>query len=150
MIKADNLQKFHPGVRIKDGSGITLSAVQTAIEKGAEDIGIPVAFHDDQVKSGSLFNSSVEDCIVMYHPDHERDYFKFCIRVARQGNSAFVSVNNFGESKQIAKANYAENSKREGGPMLDRLVMTIGRSKQKLEEEQMYYQCIFDIFDEII
>lgn len=149
MIKADNLRKFHPGVRIKNGSGITLSAVQTAVEKGAEDIGIPVAFYDDQVKSGGLFNSSVEDCIVMYHPDHERDYFKFCIRVGRQGNYAFVSVNNFGESKQIAKANYAENSKREGGPMLDRLVMTIGRSKQKLEEEQMYYQCIFDIFDEI-
>ncbi len=149
MIKADNLRKFHPGVRIKNGSGITLSAVQTAVEKGAEDIGIPVAFYDDQVKSGGLFNSSVEDCIVMYHPDHERDYFKFCIRVGRQGSYAFVSVNNFGESKQIAKANYAENSKREGGPMLDRLVMTIGRSKQKLEEEQMYYQCIFDIFDEI-
>lgn len=149
MIKADNLRKCHPGVRIKNGSGITLPAVQTAVEKGAEDIGIPVAFYDDQVKSGGLFNSSVEDCIVMYHPDHERDYFKFCIRVGRQGSYAFVSVNNFGESKQIAKANYAENSKREGGPMLDRLVMTIGRSKQKLEEEQMYYQCIFDIFDEI-
>ena len=29
-------------------------------------------------------------------------------------------------------------------------VMTLGKSKQKLEEEQMYYQCVFDIFDEII
>lgn len=150
MIKADNLREFRPSVRFKDGSGVTLPAVQKAIEKCAEGMDIPVAFYDDQVKSGVLFNSSVEDCIVMYHPDHERDYFKFCIRVARQGSYAFVSVNNFGESKQMAKANYAENSKREGGPMLDRLVMTIGRSKQKLEEEQMYYQCIFDIFGEII
>lgn len=158
MIKADNLRKFHPGVRIKNGSGITLSAVQTAVEKGAEDIGIPVAFYDDQVKSGGLFNSSVEDCIVMYHPDHERDYFKFCIRAGRQGSYAFVSVNNFGESKQIAKANYAESAyaERQGkslghkiGSMIDEGIMTIGKNKQKLEEEQMYYQCIRDIFDEI-
>lgn len=149
MIKADNLREFRPTVQFKNSSGVTLSAVQEAIEKCAEDMEIPVAFYDDQVKSGSLFNSSVEDCIVLYHPDHMHDYFKFCIRTKRQGRYAFVSVNNFGESKQIAKANYAENSKKEGGSMLDRLIMTAGRNKQKLEEEQMYYQCIFDIFDEV-
>lgn len=159
MIKADNLREFRPSVRFKDGSGVTLPAVQKAIEKCAEGMDIPVAFYDDQVKSGVLFNSSVEDCIVMYHPGHERDYFKFCIRVARQGSYAFVSINDFGESQQMKKAGYAEGYKadRKGkslsykmGSLIGEGVMTLGRSKQKLEEEQMYYQCIFDIFDEII
>ena len=122
-------------------------------------MGIPVAFYADQVKSGGLFNSSVEDCIVMYHPEHQNDYFKFCIRVGRQGTYAFVSVNDFGQSKQMNKASYAENYKadRKGksmsykvGSMIGQGVMTLGKSKQKLEEEQMYYQCVFDIFDEII
>ena len=31
----------------------------------------------------------------MYHPEHERDYFKFCIRVKRQGTYAFVTINDF-------------------------------------------------------
>lgn len=159
MIKADNLREFRPSVRYKDGSGITLQTVQNAIKDCAQQMGILVAFTSDQVKSGGLFNSSVEDCIVMYHPEHENDYFKFCIRVNRQGTYAFVSVNDFGQSKQMAKANRADFAKqdRQGkdmsykvGSMVTQGIMNIGKSKQKLEEEQMYYQCIFDIFDDII
>lgn len=159
MIKADELREFRPTVRYQNGEGITLSTVQDAIKDCAMKMGIPVAFSNDQVKSGGLFNSSVEDCIVLYHPEHEKDYFRFCIRVKRQGVYAFVSVNDFGKSKQMNKAAYAESYKadRKGqsmsykmGSMIGQGVMTLGRSKAKLEEEEMYYQCIFDIFDEIV
>ena len=34
--------------------------------------------------------------------------------------------------------------------MIGQGIMTIGKSKAKLEEENMYYQCVFDIFDEIV
>ena len=59
----------------------------------------------------------------------------------------------------MKKATYAENYKadRKGksmgykvSSMIGQGVMTLGRSQQKLEEEKMYYQCVFDIFDEII
>lgn len=159
MIKADELREFRPTVRYQNGEGITLSTVQEAIKDCAMKMGIPVAFSNDQVKSGGLFNSSVEDCIVMYHPEHERDYFRFCIRVKRQGSYAFVMVNDFGQSKQLNKANTAEFMKqdRKGqsmsykvGSMIGQGLRTLGKSSQKLEEEQMYYQCVFDIFDEIV
>lgn len=159
MIKADTLREFRPGVRYRDGSAITLEAVQQVLTEAAQNLGIPVAFYNDQVKSGSIFNSTVEDCIVMYHPDHEHDYFKFCIRVGRQGTYAFISVNDFGQSKQMDKAARVEFGKadRKGksmsykvGSMIGQGIMTMGRNKQKLEEEQMYYQCVFDIFDDII
>jgi len=159
MIKADELREFRPQVRYPNGEGITLSTVQDAIKDCAMKMGIPVAFRGDQVKSGGLFNSSVEDCIVMYHPEHERDYFKFCIRVKRQGSYAFVMVNDFGQSKQMNKANTAEFMKqdRKGqsmsykvGSMIGQGLRTLGKSSQKLEEENMYYQCVFDIFDEIV
>ena len=150
MIKADELREFRPQVRYQNGEGITLSTVQEAIKDCAMKMGIPVAFRGDQVKSGGLF---------MYHPEHERDYFKFCIRVKRQGVYAFVSINDFGQSKQMNKAGYAESYKadRKGqsmsykvGSMIGQGIMTIGKSKAKLEEENMYYQCVFDIFDEIV
>ena len=159
MIKADTLREFRPSVRYKDGNGITLQTVQEAIKDYAQGMGVPVAFYNEQVKSGGLFNSSVEDCIVMYHPEHQNDYFKFCIRVGRQGTYAFVYVNDFGQSKQMAKADRAEFAKqdRKGksmsyrvGSMIGSGIANIGKSKQKLEEEQRYYQCVFDIFDEII
>jgi hypothetical protein len=95
----------------------------------------------------------------MYHPEHATDYFRFCIRVKRQGIYAFVYINDFGKSSQMAKADRAEFAKadRKGktmsykiGSMIGQGIANIGKSKQKLEEEQMYYQCISDIFDEIV
>lgn len=159
MIKSDKLMEFRPSVRYKDGSSLTLSVLQEAIEDCAQGMDIPVAFYKDEVKSGGLFNSSTEECLVMYHPEHENDYFKFCIRIGRQGTYAFVSVTNFGTSKQMAKAERAEFAKedRKGktmsykvGSMIGSGIANIGKNKRKLEEEQMYYQCVFDIFDEII
>lgn len=159
MIKADDLREFRPGVRYKDGSGVTLQTVQDATKDAAQGIGIPVAFYADQVKSGGLFNSSTEDCICLYHPEHQNDYFKFCIRVTHQGTFAFVSVNDFGKSSQMLKAGRTEAYKedRKGkdmsykiGSMIGQGISTLGKNKQKLEQEQMYYQCVMDIFDEIV
>jgi hypothetical protein len=166
MIKADELREFRPQVRYQNGEGITLMTVQEAIKDCAMKMGIPVAFRWDQVKSGGLFNSSVEDCLVIYHPEHERDYFKFCIRVRRQGVYAFVDINEFGESKQMNKAYRSELAKegakgylkagdeyeagKMAGKVIGGLIGSLGKSKAKLEEEQMYYQCVFDIFDEIV
>lgn len=159
MIKIDELREFRQQVRYQNGEGITLMTVQEAIKDCARKMAIPVAFRGDQVKSGGLFNSSVEDCLVMYHPEHERDYFKFCIRVKRQGVYAFVLINDFGQSSQMNKAGRAEAYKAERAgkgmsykisSLIGQGLSTIGKSKSKLEEEQMYYQCVFSILDEIV
>lgn len=166
MIKADDLREFRPQVRYQNGESITLTTVQDAIKDCAMRMGIPVAFTSDQVKSGGLFNSNIDDCLVMYHPEHERDYFRFCIRIRRQGSYAFVDIHEFGTSKQMNKAYRSELAKEsvkgyfkagneyDTGKMIGQAIGgalgSIGKSKAKLEEEQMYYQCVFDIFDEIV
>lgn len=159
MIKEKDLREFRDMVRYRDGQGITLQTVQDALQDCADKMGIQVAFKSDQVKSGGLLNSSVDDCIVMYHPQHENDYFKFCIRVRKQGLNAYVSVNDFGQSKQMAKAGRAESYQqdRQGkdlsykiGSVIGQAITTIGSNKAKLEEEKMYYDCIFELFDEIV
>ncbi|MGL4607617.1 MAG: hypothetical protein ACRCU3_09160 [Eubacteriaceae bacterium] len=162
MIKADNLREFRPTVRYKDGDGITLQTIQDAIYYCAQNMKIPVEFRSDQVKSGGLFNSQVDDCIVLYHPEHPNDYFNFCVRVSKQGTYAFVAINDFGKSKQINNANIAQFMKEDrqgqtisykvGSLMAEGIGKVLGgaQSKQKFEEENNYYQCIFDIFDEIV
>lgn len=159
MIKADELREFRPVVRYRDGKNITLQIVQDAITDCALSMGIPVAFYADQVKSGGMFNKTIEDCIVLYHPEHQYDYFKICVRVSHQGSYAFVSAMDFGTSKQIKKADMARACKedRKGksmsykvGSLIGQGITTIGRNKTKLEEEKNYYACIVDIFDEIV
>ena len=159
MIKIDELREFRPDVYYKDGTDVTLQSVQAAIMRYAQDRGIPIAAYTDQVKSGNILNKSIEDCIVLYHPEHRSDYFKFCVRVKHQGNYAFVSIMDFGTSKQMKKAGQTEAYKesRQGqslsfkiGSLIGQGLVSIGKSKTKLEEEQNYYTCITDIFDEII
>jgi len=36
------------------------------------------------------------------------------------------------------------------GSMIGQGIRSLGGNKQKLEDENNYYQCIFDIFDEIV
>lgn len=166
MIKADELREFRPQVRYQNGDGITLWTVQEAIKDCAAKFAIPVAFKNEQVKSGGLFNSSIEDCIVMYHPEHEKDYFRFCIRVHHQGVYAIVSVNELGQSKQMDKAYRSEIAKQgvkdyihskdemATGQAIGRVIGgtlgSLGKSKKKLEEEKTYYQYVATIFDEIV
>jgi len=159
MISVDVLREFRPIIRYPDGSSITLYAVQNAITERAKEMGLPIAFYQDQVKSGGMFNKVIEDCIVMYHPAHPNDYFKFCIRVSHQGSYAFVNIMDFGSSKQMSKAGQiaAYKEDRQGqsmsykvGSLIGQAFASIGSNKAKLEEEQNYYSCITDLLDEII
>lgn len=159
MIKIDELREFRPTYRFEDGASISLEAVQNALAAEAEKHDVPVAFYADQVKSGSLFNKQIEDCIVMYHPEHRYDYFTFCIRVQHQGSMAYVAVNDFGSSKQMdkfARAEYAKQDRKgkelsyQIGSMIGAGIRNIGKSKQKLEEEQNYYGVVQYVLDQVI
>ena len=159
MIKSDELREFRPNIRYKEGSYVTLQSLNNAIMSYAQSMGLPLASYADQVKTGNIFSKTVEDCIVFYHPEHKSDYFKFCVRVVYQGNYAFVSVMDFGESKQMKKADqanaYRESRKGQSmsfkvGSLIGQGFASIGKNKSKLEEEQRYYSCVADVFDEVV
>ncbi len=159
MIKIDELREFRPTYRFEDGASITLDRIKQALLDESNEKGIPIAFYEDQVKSGGLFNKQIEDCLVMYHPEHRYDYFLFCIRVHHEGSLAYIAVNDFGSSKQMDKFTRAENAKmdRQGkdlsyqiGSMIGSGLRNIGKSKQKLEEEQNYYGAVEYLLDQVI
>lgn len=111
MIKEKDIAEFRPQVRFQNGQGITLDTVKNALTDCARANSIPVAFESDQVKFGGLIGGKTEDCLVLYHPDHRRDYFNFVITVAHQSSYAFVSVYGGGESKQMKKQDAAAAAK---------------------------------------
>ena len=162
MIKEKDLREMRPQVRYKNGQDITLQTVQNALSDAADEAGIPIAFRDDEVKYGGLIGGSTEPCIVLYHPEHPTDYFNICVRVKHQGAYAFVTVNDFGQSRLLGNQGsheylvdtlkHGSNSERIGALMgagVRRLVKG-GRNNQKLEEEQNWYAMVEDIFDEIV
>ena len=81
MIKEKDISELMPQVRFQGGQSINLQTVQGVLSDCAGRYGIPVAFKDDLIKFGGLIGGYTRDCIVLFHPEHERDYFNFMISI---------------------------------------------------------------------
>lgn len=167
MIKEKDLLEELRRTRYQDGKCITLQNIQMIFQNQASSNGIPIAFYVDEIKHGGVLSSSSEQCLVMYHPNHQKDYFKYVFTVTYQGNYAFVSIHTFGESYQFGNE-YNHNTMKSSikdawnsdsgalgvagvlvGSGLRRIVKG-GFNKQKKEEEENWYCMINDMFDDLL
>lgn len=157
MIKADTMGEFIGPVMLP--GGIDLDAIHSALADAAQQNNLPLGFATDEVRSGGLFNKTSEPCLVLYHPEHQTDYFRFAIRSAQEGGRSIVMINTFGQSSQMKKDAQAAWAKedRKGksmsykvGSMIGSGIAGLGRSKQKLEAEQRYYMLIQDLIEQVL
>lgn len=153
-------------VRIPNGQNITLNDVKVALKNEADENGVPIAFQSDQVKIGGLIGGSTEDCLVVYHPDHQKDYFNTAVRLKHQGNYAFLTIYDFGQSRLLgnaASSEFAKNQVKDAfhggsvgvavGAVVGKGLRTLfkgGANKSKLEEEQNWYVMLDDMFENIL
>lgn len=143
MIDLKHIRDFRPSVRYMDGASITLQTIQEALKDGAQRYGIPLGFEFDQVKSGGMFSKTVEDCLVLYHPERRKHYYQPVVRIQRQGNVTFVHVGLWGMSSNDQMADATSDS-----GFFAKAVL--GPKKNKIEEEQNYYSILNAILDEVI
>ena len=132
-------------VRFQDGNNVNLLAIREAIQNEADRNGIPVAFREEQIKVGSLFNKQLEDILVMYNPEHANDYLKFVVRVQHRGAYAFMYVYNMGGSKNFRNSQLAK----EGG-VIGKISGKIAGVQSKLQAEEQYYQILSDVIENVI
>lgn len=154
MIKLKNLQEAD-SVSFGGAEEISLDDIKSAISNLAQQNGVPVAFYIDDAKDGGLFGRTYT-ALVAYHPEHQKDYFHMAMILSKQGNFGTVSVYAAGKSKQMDKFARSEVAKkmRQGQSMSFKVsnmvtsgLMTMGKSKQKLQEEQAYYGIVLSIID---
>lgn len=153
MISAKDLQprpNGKAGVRIRDEErSITLSTLKEALlQYNMEHFNIPLAIEFDQIKSGGLFNSTIEDCLVLSHPMHT-DYFQHVLYLRRQGSILTIEMSTYGYSKLTDQHNKQQNRKSSGtisGMILGNLM---GPNESAYQEEYDYYNIIDLLFDSI-
>ncbi len=134
-------------VRFPDGNNVNLVTVRELIQEQCNKHGIPVAFRDDQVKVGGLFNKQLEDVLYMYNPSQE-GYLKFIIRVQHMGTYAFMHVYNMGGSKNYKAVNTAGSGGFIGG--LTSIGNILGGRNAKLNAEEQYYTILKDCLENIL
>lgn len=152
MLKLKDLEQMGT-VTFGGAENVTLDNIKQAISDLAAQNQVPVAFYQDEAKEGGMFSDTVPT-LVAYHPEHRNDYFNMAMVLSKQGSYGSVSVYAAGKSKQMNKFARSEANKaaRRGQSMSYKLtnaavsgLMNMGKSKQKLQDEQMYYEIILDI-----
>lgn len=166
MIKEKDLRQYQRPTRYANGSAITLEALCDAFMNRAMEYQIPLEISMDQVKSGGMLSSGVQDCLVLFNPQHKRDYIQYVVTIRRQGTMAFVSVDNYGVSKNAAKLMFGNNAgsdfktaifSKDGnesahalGRAIGGALRSIGGSKAKVHEEELWYGAMGQIIQDIV
>lgn len=140
--------RFINRVRFRNGNSLNFSAFQQLLEEKCEEYGIPVAFHMDTLKTGSIFKKQIEDVLIFFNPNHKSDYLWFLVRITRQGNVAFLDVFKCGGSDNFKHENTASFDSIGG---LGRMMLnSLSGHKAKLREEETYYSILKTCLDEVL
>lgn len=110
---------------------ITLQKIGSAYEAVASNYALPLKAREDILNYG--YFSLDEDCLVLYHPQNEREYSKLCIQCSWQGNIATVHIRLCDISKNVRKANMG----------------SIGRNRPQFDAEMDWLRMVDRITNEV-
>lgn len=128
----------------------TLEEAREIILQLAQANEIAIEIGMDVVKTKGFLSSREIPCLVLAHPDHRNDYFRIVVLVG----TTEIMVASTGVSKQMKKFDIAEANKqiRKGksmsfkvGNLIGSSLFQLGKSKQKLAQENAYYESLFAI-----
>lgn len=151
MIKLDELKPTEkPGYRMRGpvAEAITLPLIKENLTKiNDEQFGLPIKVENERIKSGGLFKSTEEECLILTNTSHPNDYFKYCITLSKQGKMATVNMRYYGSSKLTGDMNRAE----ERGGKLSGMLMNaiVGVDKAAMQAEYEYYDMLEELFVEV-
>ena len=151
MIKLNELKPTDkPGYRVRGNLAIDISLPlirETLLEYNDENYGLPITIASEQIKSGGLLNSQVEDCLILTNTEHSYDYFKYCITLKKQGKMATVNMRYYGQSKHTGEMNKAEERGKKLGGMLFNAIK--GTDQAGFDAEYEYYDMLEQMFSEV-
>lgn len=173
MFKEKDLVQYQNPLRHNDGAAVTLAVIRSLLEEKANEYQIQMEFYMDQIKTGGLLSSGAIDCLVLCHPIHKNNYYKWVIHIKRQGTMAFIYVDTCGTSKNSLKLNMRggagnalkdawKNAGKPGnwspgmtlvggaGKALLGGLSSLGGSKAKAQEEELWYGAVAGIISEVI
>lgn len=94
MIRKEKLSP-HPTIPVfnfTDAEDIfSLDSIGRTVKKQMDTHGVSVLVSKDEIKSGKIFNSVKESCIIISN-DEYYDYCKYCITIQKQSGMTSVSI----------------------------------------------------------
>lgn len=109
-IREKDLTAFSDPIRLVDDETTELRSIGEALQRCAEEFGAEVKIKNEAVERG-FFDSNPIPCLQICHPNHEKDYFNFCITCKQQGKTRLVQIYTYGKSKQMGLEAFQKNTR---------------------------------------
>lgn len=115
------------------------------LECNNEQFGLPITVTKEQIKSGNILKSTIEDCLILANTAHQSDYFKYCLTLRKQGKMATVSLQYYGGSVLTAKMEQTQERAHKGlSGMIGNALFGVDQSAYDAEYE--YYAMLEELF----
>jgi len=143
-IESSELREIHPiYCYTPKGDTVTFNAIKDLVEKTAMTHDIPVAFEFGEIASGKNTTITLEDCLILYHPEHRHDYISFVFRIRRENDIAYISKNEYGTSQRVSNTDdVLDEAKKLKNPPRQLI-----EDDKELEAEKRYYLALRSVFE---
>jgi len=143
MIRLSELREIYPiYCYTPKGDTVTFESLKTLIEQTATVHGVPVAFELSEITSSRAGSIAIEDCLVVYHPEHRQDYMSIVFRIRREADTAYISKNEYGTSLRLKSTDILNEASKLRNPL--RMII---EDDKELEAEKRYYLALRSIFN---
>jgi len=148
MYNREELLNIRKSFRLLGPEGMSIEILEAHAAEFSEKFGVALAWETDQIDNGG----TMQDCLVLFNPDHKDDYYKIVVDFEVPGMLAALSASVTGESAnginragavalmqggKMALANLAGGATETGAP-------------EDCAVEKDYYAAMYDIVNALI
>lgn len=109
-IREKELAAYSDPIRMIDDDTTGFEAIDASLKSTAEMYGAEIEVWKDGVERGT-FDMNPISCLVLCHPEHKNDYFRFCITRKVQGKTCLVQIYTLGKSTQMSLEAFQKNTR---------------------------------------
>ena len=95
MYNREDLLNIRKAFRLVGAEGMSIEILEAHATEFSEKFGVSLAWETDQIDNGG---GAIQDCLVLFNPDHKDDYFKIVVDFEMPSMLAALSASITGES----------------------------------------------------
>ena len=99
MLKRDDLLSIRTAYQLIDEKGMSIAVLEDSLKGLAGTYEVPLSWERDQIENASGAKEAVQDCLVLFHPDHKDDYYRVVVEFEAPTKLAVLTASIVGSSE---------------------------------------------------
>ncbi len=152
MYDRKDLLNIRQSYQLVGDRGMSIPVIEEYLAKYAEQYHITVTWTEDMINNDEEGKETVQDCLVLYHPDHKDDYYNIVIDFEAPTKLAILSASIAGSSANNISRSGATALLQGGKMALANLEVANNETgdPQACAAEKEYYADLYNLINSLI